>query len=94
MSLLTRLIDPLEGEEKLPVHQFMAALAEYKRGAVTGAQVVSAFNLSGSEATALQEFLTNLDSDAINRAMIHDILMLGEDGQYPIATVRTRLGLS
>jgi hypothetical protein len=93
MSLLTRLIDPAEGEEKLPVHQFMAGLAEYKRGAITGPQLVEAFNLSGAEATQLQNFLDNLDGDAIDRALIHDVLLLGETGLYSAAQVVSRLGV-
>jgi len=93
MSLLTRLIEPAVGEEKIPVHQFMAALAEYKRGAVTGAQVVSAFGLSAQETTALQSFLNNLDGNSINRAMLHDVLMLAEAGLYPLSKVRSRLGV-
>jgi hypothetical protein len=93
MSLLTRLLDPEEGEAKLPVHQFMAALAEYKRGAITGSQVVSAFGLSPTEATQLQDWLDNLDGDTINRALIHDALLLGEVGLYTQAFVKTRLGI-
>jgi len=93
MSLLTRLVAPLEDEEKLPVHQFMAALAEYKRGAVTGAQLATAFDLTPEEATALQNFLSNLDSDTINRALIHDVLMLGEYGLYTLNQVKSRLGV-
>jgi len=95
MSLLTRLIDPdLEaGEEKIPAHQFMAALAEYKRGAITGQQVVGAFDLSGAEATSLQSWLANLDTDVINRQLIHDVLLLGEAGLYPMPMVQNRLGV-
>ncbi len=95
MSLLTRLIDPHpNNEERLPVHQFMAALAEYKRGAITGTQVASAFNLSAGETTALQEFLDNLDTSTIDRAKIHDVLMLGSYGLYTITKVRTELQIT
>lgn len=94
MSLLDRLINPsLKGEDKLPVHQFMAALAEYKRGAITKQNVVDAFELSTEEATQLQNFLDNLDSETINRGMIHDILLLGETGLYTKAQVKNRLGV-
>lgn len=78
------LLDRLEGTEepKIAVHQFMAALGEYKRGAITGPQVVTAFNLSPIEATALDDWLSNLDTNKINRAKIHDVLLLLEDGLY------------
>ena len=91
MSLLTRLVSPLDDEGKLPVHQFMAALAEYKRGAITGAQLIIAFDLSTEEATSLQTFLDNLDGDTVNRALIHDVLMLGEAGYYTINQIKARL---
>lgn len=93
MSLLTRLISPSDPEDKLPVHTFMAALAEYKRGAITGQQVIDAFELSGTEATSLQKFLDNLDGDSINRALIHDILLLGEAGHYTESQAKARLGI-
>ncbi len=91
MSLLTRLVAPLEEEIKLPVHQFMAGLAEYKRGEITGSALIIAFNLSVPEAAQLQAFLTNLDNDTINRAVIHDVLMLGEAGYYTLSQVQNRL---
>lgn len=93
MSLLTRLLTPAPGEQKIAVHQFMAALAEYKRGAVTGAQVVAAFNLDATETTQLQNWLDNLNTDAINRQLIHDVLLLGETGLYTQAQVIARLGV-
>lgn len=94
MSLLTRLIGTNTSGDKLPVHQFMAGLAEYKRGAVTKAQIVAAFDLSADEATALDEWLTNLDADTIDRALIHDVLMLAEEDRYTIAQVKARLGIT
>ena len=94
MSLLTRLIDPADDEDKIAVHQFMAGLAEYKRGSITKADLVTAFNLSASEATALDEFLANLDADTIDRAKIHDVLFLGEAGLYSSAKVKTELGIT
>lgn len=92
MAILPRLLGT--EEPKITVHQFMAALAEYKRGAVTGQQIVTAFSLTSSEATALQQWLSNLDSDEIDRTLIHDVLLLGETGLYSNTQVRNRLGIS
>ena len=94
MSLLTRLVGPLEGEVKLPVHQFMAALAEYFRGAINKQQIVNAFNLSNPEKDHLQEFLDGIDGTSIERTLIHDVLMLGEADYYSLQMVRNRLGLT
>lgn len=96
MSLLTRLISPSEGEVKIPVHQFMSALAEYKRpgSGLTRAHIVAGFNLSTQEETQLDTFLSNLDTDAIDRTLIHDVLMLGETGHYDLDRVKTRLGIT
>lgn len=91
MGLLQRLLGT--EEEKLPAHQFMAALAEYKRGAITGQNVVDTFGLNANETTALQAFLNNLDGDTINRQLIHDVFLLGEGGYYTEAQVRARLGI-
>lgn len=92
MSLLDRILG-LE-EPKLPAHQLMAALAEYKRGSITGQQVIDAFGLNGAEATSLQEFLDNMDAATIDRAKVHDVFMLGEIGLYTKAKVKTELVLS
>ena len=92
MALLDRLIGIGE-EQKLPVHEFTAALGEYKRGAITGAQIVSDFDLSAGEATSLENFLDNLDGSTIDRAMIHDVLLLAEGGRYTKAQVQARLGV-
>lgn len=91
MALIDRLLN-LE-EPKVPVHQFMAALAEYKRGAVTGQQVGDAFNLSVEERTQLQTWLTNIDADTTNRQLIHDVLLLGEYDLYTKQQVISRLVL-
>ena len=92
MSLLDRLIGT-NLEEKLPVHAFTAVLSEYKRGAVTGTQVGELLELSAEEKTQLQGFLGKLDSDTINRSLLHDVLMLGESGLYDKNDVKNRLGL-
>lgn len=97
MTLLTRLIAPLEGEEKIPVHQFLAALAELVRGApgVTTPALASAFNLSPTEQTSLLDFVTEMQAAniALQRQKIHDVLLLGEGGQYTVNQVMVRLGL-
>ncbi len=104
MSLITRLVHPSSTEVKLPVHQFMAALAEYKRGApgIDLDAIAAAFNLSAAEKNQLQNFLTNLDGDIIDRHLIHDVLMMGEspkqdgsgDHYYSVANVKSRLGIT
>lgn len=99
MTLLTRLIAPLAGEAKLPAHQFMAALAELKRGApgVTQAAIATAFNLSAAEQTSLATFVSNMQSGVppfpLSREQIHDVLMLGEMGIYTVAQAKSRLGV-
>jgi hypothetical protein len=97
MSLLTRLVAPLEGEIKLPVHQFTAAIAEYKRSAttMTGADLVSKFDLTGGEITTLQQWQTIIDSSPESpsaiRGQLEDVFILGERGQYSMVEVESRL---
>jgi hypothetical protein len=90
MSLLTRLIDPLPGEEKLPIHAFQAGIAEFKRGHVTAPQFFAAFNLSASEQTQMTTWFTTGNTE---RLEVHDILLLGESGLYDLNACKTRLGI-
>ena len=53
MALLDRLVSSSEGEVKLPVHQFISALAEYKRGEINGQRLATWLELSASEITQL-----------------------------------------
>jgi len=92
MSLLDRLLGT--EDPSLPVHQFMAALGEYKRGAVTKTDVVNAFSLSAGEATSLQSFLNELDASMIDRSKIHDVLLLGEANLYTKTKVKAELGIT
>lgn len=95
MSLVSRLTIPAQGEAKLPVHQFMAILAELKRAApsVTVAAIAAhpVFNLSVDETTELTSFVANLYGDLVTREQIHDVLMLGEAGVYTQQQVIDRL---
>lgn len=110
MSLLDRLIgtmaDPVT-EPKMPVHQFMAALAEFGRGAFTRPQVVSAFQtdpnflVQPSELAQLDDFLDQIDPALVPleadrvafRMAVHDVLMLGEQDSYTKQRVKTRLNI-
>ncbi len=82
MVLLDRLLG--NEEPKLPVHQFMAGLAEYKRGApgVTLAALSTALNLSAPEQADLAVIANLFATDVIDRDTIHDVLLLGEIGTY------------
>src|SRR6476659_9178846 len=94
MSLLSRLIGSNPTNElKLPVHQFMAALAELKRGAsgVTLSSIATFFNLDAGEQTDLQTFVSQQSGDVIAREEIHDVLMLGEAGAYTLQQCSDRL---
>lgn len=93
MSLLTRLIAPVGEEEKIPVHQFMAALAEHRRGSpdMLLADIHAAFNLDAGEQATLATVIQNHNLDGISRELIHDVLMLGEQGIYTLAEVQSRL---
>jgi len=95
MSLLSRLTEPAAGEVKIPIHAFMAALAELKRDAagVDLARIAafSDFNLDAGEQTSLQTFIDNFLGDLITRERIHDVLLLGEAGFYTVQECSDRL---
>lgn len=97
MSLLTRLLS-YPGEESISIHQFAAACAEFKRGApgVNLDKIAEVFGLDDTEKAHLQEFLTNLTGNTIDRHRIADVLILGttHPQHYTLTVVKNRLGLT
>jgi hypothetical protein len=89
MAILKRLAGT--EQPKLPVHQWMAGLAEVKRGHITQAQFISAFSLSPAEVTELATWASRLTGGSIARDDIHDVLMLLEYGLYSEAQAKNRL---
>lgn len=85
MSLFTRLVSPAEGEVKIPVHSFMAFMAEIIRGEATKAELITAFSLTSGEQTELDILVAKggslLASQRFEYArVLHDMLLLSEDG--------------
>lgn len=98
MALFDRLT--AQGQpEKIPVHQFMAAMQEMARGFLTKAQVVAMFSMDASDEAELDQIIARYQTKttALDRFMfahaIHDILMLSErDLAYTTRTaVRDRI---
>lgn len=94
MSLYDRLIG-IGDDPKIPVHQFMAAMAERQRGRTNNAQLASVFNLSAAEQQELATLRDRVLGGQVTPAEIHDVLMLAEAGMgYTTAqAVKTRLGV-
>jgi hypothetical protein len=93
-------------EPKISVHHFQAALAEFARTQITGAQAQALIEqssgapLSASEATEAQALLATITGNAtakLARAKeIDDVLLLAEGTLVPYNTpqaVATRLGV-
>ncbi len=81
------LYEKLTGQEdpRVPVHQFMAVVAERHRGALTREDIISIFLLAAEDLTDLDEILDKADSLAADRVfefgrLLHDILLLSESG--------------
>jgi len=91
VSLLTRIIGPLPGEEKISPHVITAAIAEYVRGAVTAQQVFTALNLNATEQQALTSWF---QTGVTDRLVVSDVLFLGEAGLYSLNTCKSRLGIT
>ena len=93
MTLLTRLVAPEPGEIKLPSHQFMAALAEYKRGVpgATLASISTVFELTAGEQADLDFLASLFIGDVISREILHDVLLLGEVGIYSVQACQDRI---
>lgn len=91
MSLLTRLVAPLPGEEKLPVHQFTSELAEHMRGEIPKQKMVDDFILTPTEEAQLDAFILEMQGASFTREEFHDVMMMGEVGFYTPAEITTRL---
>lgn len=92
MGLLSRLVQPADNEEKISIHAFMAAVAEYARGEVDPGFFLAKFGVAaGKENGTLTDLLFNVDSGKIDRNVIHDVLLLGESGIYTLKRVEQRL---
>lgn len=84
-NLVERLIGIDGYGEKIPVHQFMAAISELGRGHVTRAQIIAYFNLTLDEEADL-DWLINKASgfNQLSREWfcreLHDIMLLAENG--------------
>lgn len=82
-------------DPKIAIHQFMAAMAEFRRGRVTAAQIATAFNLDAAEQAEVTTLRARVTSDALTAAEIHDVGLLAESGlAYTTeAAMKTRFGV-
>ena len=86
MGLFERLLGTdREIDPKIPVHNFMAALAEFQRGAITKATVETMFGIRPQDQADFDlVFLKGPALVAGDRfefsRVLHDILLLGESG--------------
>lgn len=88
MALFDRLVSTDNGEDRIPVHAFMAALAEYGRGVLSQDQIVTHWSLDiGEEGDLRTFFLDKQDAKAKATAdtreyaaIVQDVLVLAEAG--------------
>ena len=85
-------------EPKLPVHAFMAAMAEIKRGFGTRAQFVSVFQLDAAAQTDLDALIARFSGgSALTAVELHDVLLLADAKGIPVyktvPAIKTRLGV-
>lgn len=80
---MANLIERLTGAdgEKMAIHAFLGALNEYKRGKITGSDLVDAFNLDVAQTTQAQT-LVGLLNAAPNQTefmrVFKDLMYMGE----------------
>ncbi len=80
MSLYDRLVGSDDG---IPVHQFMAAIAERERGELTRQDIIDMFGIETGDLVELDDILDKDDSLTADRSfefgrMLHDSLLLSE----------------
>jgi len=88
---------------KIGVHRFGAALREFAAGGLTRNQIVSAFELAGSDVTELDALIATYQAMGTGNAAaafakaqylskMEDVFLLCETGDYNEAFAKTRLG--
>lgn len=92
-------------EPKIPVHQFFSAMQEYALGNITGAQIISIFNLDAGEQTEALALYNRIMTESAQNGSIarrvkalefENVLILAENLIEPyttVAAVKTRLGV-
>lgn len=98
MALIARLMgeDPEVYGKKLPVHQYVAAVAEVARGSATAAPLVAKFDLDATEQAQTQALINAVTGGTLTRVEVHDVLLMAEQRLPPytsVAAVESRLGL-
>lgn len=86
MALLDRLSgNQLPTEEKLPVHQFQAAVNLWELGLLSRADVIAGFNIAASEEADL-DFLKTKYAAALNKPEymkgLDSVLLLAEQNRF------------
>lgn len=85
MGLYEKLVGSDPQDVSIPVHQFMAAVAERDRGVLDRQDLIDTFNIETADLEELDTILDKADSLAADRQfefgrMLHDILLLSEAG--------------
>lgn len=85
MGLYEKLVGSDPQDVSIPVHQFMAAVAERDRGVLNRQDLIDTFNIETADLEELDTILDKADSLAADRQfefgrMLHDILLLSEAG--------------
>lgn len=87
-------------DSKIGVHTFGCALREMSRSAVTRTQVINAFTLTGDDVTELDAIrskyvgLATAAEKTDYVILLHDVMILAEQGFYNRATCADRLGFT
>lgn len=89
------LYERLAGQElpKIPIHAFAAAAAEVARGKISAGTAAGWFGLSGAGAAEAQALIDRVQSAAVSRIEVCDVLYLLEAGHRTVAQTKTRLGV-
>jgi len=98
MPLYERLtgIGMTSAETRISIHAFYALLTERKRGSVSNAQVISAFNLNAGEQTELTTLVARVTAGSLTGPEIHEVLIIAEAKLAPfdsVALVKSRFGV-
>lgn len=80
----------------IPVHLFVAVVAEHAKGNMTNNQARTALNLSAAEGNEAIALSARVQGGQLTRTEVHDVLLIAWDKHPPydtVAAVKTRLGV-
>lgn len=92
-TLVQRIVKPLDSQERIPVHAFIASSREFRRGSFSLRKLESSFKLSPAEQADVVSIGKKIDAGDYDLIEVWMWLLLGQSGYMTVAETIRILGL-